>query len=1197
MSTFMTRSISRSLFVAGALVAAVSVSPSGADAQPVEAGVNAVPTTLILFDSSGSMEWRDDGLDNTYPVCTPGGAGDGISRMHSAIQVLTGSVPDRYCEVELRDQDPDRVDQVDPTRPQGIRHSRLCSLQGGAANPNTDCTPTSASGALPNLNQRDDGLIDAFGDLIHFGYMSFDSFEEESDCVDGMFSYGPERSMTSTTPDNLSPLWSPPDSVTSCAANPTGNCWNLGARRPYDAAAPPDGCGGDVYQGMSIPPIDPTGTTTRQAINSAVQNEIIRTLPYWSTPLGAMLEDAYTFYFELGSDRYFDFRDAEGRDYSMGYEDPYFECRRRYVLLITDGIESFEACERAGTTPDSTAWLPGCENYPYASAEYYADELSDAGIPVYVVGFNIPDTDARTKLDAIASAGGTTEARFANSGLSLIYELGDIFSQIAQGTPSRTPPATTSRLAAGGRGQYQFQSNLEIHEGSPYWTGEVTRYTQECDDGALGPVETTTLTESYDDLTTTELEQEDFFTSSPTTHSCALGSVGGVGRSLFESNFGGLTRITDAEVAAACQLAAVPGATTVVEAACRDLTDGGVGLDLTFASEDTTTCMVPFSVSDAGNFVDFVGANSVEQSVMFNRWLRGFRLSELRAIDQTTLDDLLPTAEFRYDSASGTYSNDRQHRVGAVYHSAPLVVSVPDPALQISDGYDQFVTDVEGRDTFLYVVTTDGVLRAVNAESMEQEWAFLPASVAYRIGETMRSQTTLTDGTPIAADVRVQRTAGGTDTWKTVLLFGMRGGGRGYVALDVTDPEDPRFLWELDAELDPMLGNTLSVPAMGTVLLKAGECPDSTQACERGVAVLAGGVSPDGFGTGSNVGKVVYVVDILTGTVLRRFTQMRDETGTDIDILDPVVGDVAVFDSFGGSLITRAFMGDSAGRILRLDLGADDPDDWELDLFFDGAQMLADNSITEAPGAVLTKPTIALRRPDNRAVVLFGTGDIDDLDSITAEQNFVASIVEEPIFQNDVFIRMSSELNWALLLDSNERLTARPRVFNRRASFATFVPESNLCEIGGARLYQFDYIRAQTQGLVTDIATGGFVSYLRQDATGVQDDTTNPFVKFWDADTTNSPIPEKSIIFSLDFVQRLTCFTEESLPGGSPRTGGQTQRLQEAQGGETLLQLGVSTYVEDSTTGVGSAQSSVAELSLGFVPATVFPTSWSVVLE
>ena len=47
------------------LVAALWGAPAGA--QLIEAGVNATPSVLLLFDTSGSMEWLVE--DDTYPRC------------------------------------------------------------------------------------------------------------------------------------------------------------------------------------------------------------------------------------------------------------------------------------------------------------------------------------------------------------------------------------------------------------------------------------------------------------------------------------------------------------------------------------------------------------------------------------------------------------------------------------------------------------------------------------------------------------------------------------------------------------------------------------------------------------------------------------------------------------------------------------------------------------------------------------------------------------------------------------------------------------------------------------------------------------------------------------------------------------------------------------------------------------------------
>jgi hypothetical protein len=104
-----------------------------------------------------------------------------------------------------------------------------------------------------------------------------------------------------------------------------------------------------------------------------------------TTPIAGILDDAHTFL------------DATQLD------DDARSCRPYRVILITDGLET-------------------CGGDPIGAAT----ALRTDGFPTYVIGFATPDPDAQANLDAIAAAGGTTRAIFADDADSLSTAMSDI---------------------------------------------------------------------------------------------------------------------------------------------------------------------------------------------------------------------------------------------------------------------------------------------------------------------------------------------------------------------------------------------------------------------------------------------------------------------------------------------------------------------------------------------------------------------------------------------------------------------------------------------------------------------------------------------------------------------------------------------------------------------------------------------------
>jgi type IV pilus assembly protein PilY1 len=153
--------------------------------------------------------------------------------------------------------------------------------------------------------------------------------------------------------------------------------------------------------------------------------------------------------------------------------------------------------------------------------------------------------------------------------------------------------------------------------------------------------------------------------------------------------------------------------------------------------------------------------------------------------------------------ADAKYFRQRAHVLGDIVSSE--AVYVKSPHYQYRDaGYAEYMAAQASRAGMVYIAANDGMLHALKAggatitngdQSGQEAWAYIPSIVLpnlYKLADKSYStrHRFFVDGTPTQGDVYF----GGA--WHTILVGGLNGGGRGYYALDVTDPADPKALWE-----------------------------------------------------------------------------------------------------------------------------------------------------------------------------------------------------------------------------------------------------------------------------------------------------------------------------------------------------------------------------------------------------------------
>lgn len=262
-----------------------------------------------------------------------------------------------------------------------------------------------------------------------------------------------------------------------------------------------------------------------------------------------------------------------------------------------------------------------------------------------------------------------------------------------------------------------------------------------------------------------------------------------------------------------------------------------------------TDCKVPVARTCAGAL-----KAQATRNILFNNAgsLQPFNYSNLNATQQTTFnppfllanltqgpayttaqrtnltgDKLVNylTGATTYDTGAVNPDNQlfrkRQAILGDLISSEPVYVAGPNANFG-DPGYQDFKAANASRAPTVYVGGNDGMLHAFNGNTLQERWAFIPSMVIPNMWKLADSNyaakhTFYVDGDPVVADICVAtncNTATAAD-WRTILVGGLDSGGRGYYALDITNPTSPKLLWEFDAtnaKGDEDLGYTFSKP-------------------------------------------------------------------------------------------------------------------------------------------------------------------------------------------------------------------------------------------------------------------------------------------------------------------------------------------------------------------------------------------------
>ena len=252
-----------------------------------------------------------------------------------------------------------------------------------------------------------------------------------------------------------------------------------------------------------------------------------------------------------------------------------------------------------------------------------------------------------------------------------------------------------------------------------------------------------------------------------------------------------------------------------------------------------------------------------------------------------------------------------------------------------ANGYGAFAAASAGRTPAVYAGANDGMLHAFDATTGIELFGYIPSWVVPNLS-LLTSRTyaanhrSYVDATPVVGPADL---GSGTPDWRTVLVSGTGGGGKGVFALDVTNPASftqSNVLWEFTHEHDIDMGYVVSAPQ---ILRLRTSALSTRPATYKWFAVVASGVNnyvgTNATGTFSEGKPALFLLDLSkpAGTAWALGTNyFKASIPVDATLAATTPAGVLSFKAEFGTAdeVVRIYMGDLHGKLWRLDFGISD---------------------------------------------------------------------------------------------------------------------------------------------------------------------------------------------------------------------------------------------------------------------------------
>ena len=331
-------------------------------------------------------------------------------------------------------------------------------------------------------------------------------------------------------------------------------------------------------------------------------------------------------------------------------------------------------------------------------------------------------------------------------------------------------------------------------------------------------------------------------------------------------------------------------------------------------------------------------------------------------------------------SKEGTKFRNRSTVLGDMIASRPatvrgarLLISYADGIERGTNKYRAFYESSKSRTPHVYVGSNDGMLHSFDANTGVEKFAFIPTEVFPKLHELTgksyegANHQYYVDGSPVISDVYIN------NEWRTVLIGTLRAGGKGLFALDVTNPDQVKLLWEF---------NDSKIPAGNATRLGYSFSRPTVARLHNGKwAVITG----NGYDSANqNNGKAaLLIIDLVTGN-LTKSLEVNGTNGIANGLSTPTVADMNV-----DGVADYVYAGDIQGNMWRFNLapagnsnanpftrlGSEtNTAEASFQVSYNGSPLYRAISSSNVRQPITSAPTIVRHPTRNGYIIIFGTG-------------------------------------------------------------------------------------------------------------------------------------------------------------------------------------------------------------------------------